>query len=41
MFSVYSGIKLEISKRKVAGISSQMFENLNTLLNNPWFKEEV
>ena len=40
MFPNYAGLKLEISNRKITGKSPKQKLN-NTLINNPWIKEEV
>ena len=41
VFSNYNEAKLEISNRKMAGKSPNTWKLNNTLLNNPWVKEEV
>ena len=40
MFSDYNGIRLEINNRMTGKIPNPWKLN-NTLLNNPWVKEEV
>lgn len=40
MFSDLNGIKLEINSRKISG-KYNIWKQSNTLLNNPWYKEEI
>lgn len=41
MLSDCSGIRLEINKRKIKGKSPNTWKLNNTLINNPWVKDEI
>lgn len=40
MYTYHNGLKVEVNDRKIRGKSPNTVKLMNTLLNNPWVKEE-